>query len=124
MGGSSNYQMLGYALSALDGEDGSPRVGKRTVAFAVPTRKNENKNEVHPNPDFKYKMQLPFTILAKDAPVKPPILQGLEVEFPAADVYVDEDEAADYFQRVSDSLKEVVTQFLKDLGARAQEEEE
>ncbi len=67
-------------------------------------------------------MQLPFTILAKDAPVKPPILQGLEVEFPAADVYVDEDEAANYFQRVSDSLKEVVTDFLKELVESSEEE--
>jgi len=123
MGGASNYQMLGYALSALDGEGGSPRVGKRTVAFAVPTRKNENEKEVHPNPNFKYKMQLPFTILAKDDTVKPPILQGLEVEFPAADVYVDEGEWDDYYNRVSKSLKKVVNVLLKDLGVGTQEEE-
>ena len=115
MSGSSNYQMLGYALSALKDKDDSPRVGKRTVAFAVPTRSNDNDTPVYPNPDFKYKMQLPFTILANEDAVKPPILQGLEVEFPTADVYVDEIEWADYHQRVSDSFKKVVKQFLKDL---------
>ena len=118
MSGSSNYQMLGYALSAIAlGSQSVPkRVGPRTVAFAVPTRKAEGVNAVHANPRFEYKMQLPFTILEKEADVKPPTLHGLEIEFPNVEVYTDEDNWDDYFERVSKSFKEVVSQFIDNLG--------
>ena len=116
MNGSSNYQMLGYALSALVGVNGDVRAGPRTVAFAVPTRKNECDAVVYSNPRFEYKMQLPFTILADEDDVKPPILQGLEIEFPNVDVYLDEIEWADYFHRVSDSFKEIVSSFIENLS--------
>jgi|GEM_PF-3564744 len=123
MSGSSNYQMLGYALSALalEGKDGPKRVGPRTVAFAVPTRKAEGVDVVHADPNFKYKMQFPFTILEDEADVKPslgkpPILQGLEIEFPDADVYTKEDNWDDYFERVSESFKVVVSNFIENLG--------
>ena len=118
MKGSSNYQMLGYALSALSskGQDGPKRVGPRTVAFAVPTRKAEGVDAVHANPRFEYKMQLPFTILEKEADVKPPTLHGLEIEFPNVEVYTDEDNWDDYFERVSKSFKEVVSNFIQNLG--------
>ena len=117
MKGSSNYQMLGYALSALSskGKDG-PKRGPRTVAFAVPTRKAEGVDAVHANPRFEYKMQLPFTILEKEADVKPPTLHGLEIEFPNVEVYTDEDNWDDYFERVSKSFKEVVSNFIQNLG--------
>ena len=118
MKGSSNYQMLGYALSALasKGKDGPKRVGPRTVAFAVPTRKAEGVDAVHANPRFEYKMQLPFTILEEEADVKPPTLHGLEIEFPNVEVYTDEDNWDDYFERVSKSFKEVVSNFIQNLG--------
>ena len=118
MKGSSNYQMLGYALSALasKGKDGPKRVGPRTVAFAVPTRKAEGVDAVHANPRFEYKMQLPFTIIEEEADVKPPTLHGLEIEFPNVEVYTDEDNWDDYFERVSKSFKEVVSNFIQNLG--------
>lgn len=124
MTGSSNYQMLGYALSALalEGEDGPKRVGQRAVAFAVPTRKAEGVDVVHANPSFKYKMQLPFTILADETDVKPPSLQGLEIEFPSVDVYLYETKWEGYHQRVSDSFEKVVTDFLKELVESSEEE--
>jgi 5-methylcytosine-specific restriction endonuclease McrBC regulatory subunit McrC len=126
MSGSSNYQMLGYALSAIAlGSQSVPkRVGPRTVAFAVPIRKGENAtskwHEVHANPKFKYNMQLPFTILANEADLKPPlgkppVLQGLEIEFPSVDVYLDENLWKDYYERVSKSFRDVVSGFIQDL---------
>ena len=73
-------------------------------------------------------MQFPFTILEKEADVKPPlgkppILQGLEIEFPNVEVYTDEDNWDDYFERVSNSFKEVVSNFIGNLGGDPEKQE-
>ena len=116
MKGSSNYQMLGYALSALasKGKDGPKRVGPRTVAFAVPTRKAEGVDAVHANPRFGINATSIYNFRGK-ADVKPPALHGLEIEFPNVEVYNDENNWDDYFERVSKSF-ESCFKFYQNLG--------
>lgn len=122
MKGSSNYQMLAYALSGLylDKKSTEPRYGSRKLAYVVP----KHGKDVPPHSDTKYKsidspkehrykLQLPFTITMNltDESENPP-LRGMQMEFPSAGVYFDDKIHDDYYDRLSKAMKEALDAYV------------
>jgi 5-methylcytosine-specific restriction endonuclease McrBC regulatory subunit McrC len=115
---SNNYQMLGYALGALKIDEES-RVGRRKVAFVAPHRKGEFESRVDKNEKHAYEMRLPFTIIGKEdlqsSGKIAPTLQGLSMEFPSPEVFIDADSSKAYYDEVGEKMNEILLDFFREL---------
>jgi 5-methylcytosine-specific restriction endonuclease McrBC regulatory subunit McrC len=115
---SNNYQMLGYALGALKIDEES-RVGRRKVAFVAPHRKSPVRNRVDNNEEHAYEMRLPFTIIAEEDLYSSgkitPTLQGLSMEFPSPEVFIDPDSSKAYYDEVGEKMNEILLDFFREL---------
>jgi len=119
----SNYQMLGYALGALKIKDEEGRVkrrvGRRKVAFVAPHRKHQGRNRVDQNEKHAYEMRLPFTIVdEKDLQSSgkvAPTLQGLSMEFPSPEVFIDADSSKAYYEEVGEEMNAILLDFFREL---------
>ena len=116
--GSSNYQMLAYALSGLylPKESTEVRVGPRRVAYVVPKygeeliSQGDTEYESIDSPENnRYKLQLPFTIVNQS---ESPPLQGMQMEFPSAGVYFDDEIHDEYYDRLSEAMKKVLDAYV------------
>jgi 5-methylcytosine-specific restriction endonuclease McrBC regulatory subunit McrC len=122
MKGSSNYQMLAYALSGLylDKKSTEPRYGSRKIAYVVPKHGKElishgdtAYKRIDSPKEHRYKLQLPFTIAMNitDELESPP-LRGMQMEFPSAGVYFDDEIHDKYYNRLSEAMKKVLDAYV------------
>ncbi|MDP6235892.1 MAG: hypothetical protein QF364_08625, partial [Candidatus Poseidoniaceae archaeon] len=108
---STSYQLLSYALHGFDSEiEGRTKdiaTRKRRVHFAIPMN-SHSEIAVIADQMYRYNLNMPYTI-ADDAAFgkHKPILQGMEVQFPGANVFT-KDEWGPYLDEVCQKMVEVM----------------
>ena len=135
----NNYQMLAYALSPLQRkkEDDVARRGGRAVSFIVPHHSMDASEEKldptemaestisssivldrdpnAPEKSKRYAMQLPYTIREKEPEGSTPFLQGLSMQFPPMEVYLDEKKWGEWHRSATESMKSVLDSMLREI---------
>jgi hypothetical protein len=108
---STSYQLLSYALHGFkpdkEGRTEDIATRKRRVHFAIPMN-SHSELAVIADQKYRYNLNMPYTI-AEDAAFGKykPILQGMEVQFPGANVFT-KDEWEPYLDEVSQKMVEVM----------------